>query len=169
MIIEVDLDLNMFEILPVNVDGLSWNARVNFTKSENIVTEQTDDQIVFAGTTAAWYGGNAAIEGQPLGVIVGDRIERDDNGNYVVNASGNYGVESSMAIDANGNEVPLGTEGSRTITPIIGNPEPDYVMNFINTIKYKDFTLGWQLSHTSGGDMISKTIATLLGLSLIHI
>ena len=161
--IEVDVDLEMFEILPVNVDGLSWNARVNFTKSENIVTEQTDDQIVFAGTTAAWYGGNAAIEGQPLGVIVGNRIERDDNGNYVVNASGNYGVESSMAIDANGNEVPLGTEGSRTITPIIGNPEPDYVMNFINTIKYKNFTLGWQLSHTSGGDMISKTIATLLG------
>ena len=34
--IEVDLDLEMFEILPINVDGLSWNARVNFTKSENI-------------------------------------------------------------------------------------------------------------------------------------
>ena len=31
-----------------------------------------------------------------------------------------------MAIDANGNEVDLGTEGSRTITPIIGNPEPCY-------------------------------------------
>ena len=161
--IEVDLDLNMFEILPVNVDGLSWNARVNFTTSENIVTEQTDDQIVFAGTTATWYGGNAAIQGEPLGVIVGNRIERNDNGEYVVNASGNYGVESVMAIDSNGNEVPVGTDGSRTITPIIGDPEPDYVMNFINTLKYKNFTLGWQLSHTAGGDMISKTVATLLG------
>ena len=117
---EVDVDLEMFEILPVNVDGLSWNARVNFTKSENIVTEQADDQIVFAGSTATWLGGNAAIEGEPLGVIVGTRIERDDNGNFVVNASGNYGVESTMAIDANGNEVPIGTEGSRQITPIIG-------------------------------------------------
>jgi hypothetical protein len=68
-----------------------------------------------------------------------------------------------MAIDANGNEVPLGTEGSRTITPIIGNPEPDYVMNFINTVKYKNFTLGWQLSHTAGGDIVAKTVATLLG------
>ena len=90
--------------------------------------------------------------------MVGTRIQRNENGDYVVNASGNYVEESVMAIDANGNEVPLGTEGSRTITPIIGNPEPDYVMNIINTIKYKDFTLGWQLSHTSGGDMISKTI-----------
>ena len=137
----------MFDILPVNVDGLSWNARVNFTKSEATVTEQADDQIIYGGSTATWLGGNAAIEGQPLGVIVGTRIERDDNGNYVVNASGNYGIESVMAIDANGNEVPLGTEGSRTITPIIGNPEPDYVMNFINTLSYKNFTLGLSLIH----------------------
>ena len=161
--IEVDVDLEMFEILPVNVDGLSWNARVNFTKSKAVVTEQADDQIIYGGSTATWLGGNAAIQGEPLGVIVGTRIERDDNGNYVVNASGNYGIENVMAIDANGNEVPLGTEGSRTITPIIGNPEPDYVMNFINTVKYKNFTLGWQLSHTAGGDIVAKTVATLLG------
>ena len=161
--IEVDLDLEMFEILPVNVDGLSWNARVNFTKSKSIVAEQDDDQIVFAGNTATWVGGNAAIQGEPLGVIVGSRIERDDNGNFVVNASGSYGEQDAMAIDANGNEVPIGTEGSRQITPIIGNPEPDYVMNFINTLKYKNFTLGWQLSHTAGGDIVAKTVATLLG------
>ena len=161
--IEVDLDLEMFEILPVNVDGLSWNARVNFTKSKSIVAEQADDQIVFAGNTATWVGGNAAIQGEPLGVIVGSRIERDDNGNFVVNASGSYGEQDTMAIDADGNEVPIGTEGSRQITPIIGNPEPDYVMNFINTLKYKNFTLGWQLSHTAGGDIVAKTVATLLG------
>jgi TonB-linked SusC/RagA family outer membrane protein len=161
--IEVDVDLEMFEILPVNVDGLSWNARVNFTKSKAIVTEQEDDQIIFGGTTAGWLGGNAAIQGEPLGVIVGSRIERNENGQYVVNGSGSYGEEFTMAIDANGNEVPIGTEGSRQITPIIGNPEPDYVMNFINTIRYKDFTLGFQLSHTAGGDIVSKTVATLLG------
>jgi TonB-linked SusC/RagA family outer membrane protein len=63
--IEVDLDLEMFEILPINVDGLSWNTRVNFTKSQSTVTEQADDQIVFAGNTATWVGGNAAIQGQP--------------------------------------------------------------------------------------------------------
>ena len=161
--IEVDLDLEMFEILPINVDGLSWNARVNFTKSKMTTVEQADDQIVFGGSTTSWVGGNASIEGQPLGVIVGTRIERDDNGNFVVNASGSYGSESTMAIDANGNEVPIGTEGSRQITPIIGNPEPDYIMNFINTLKYKNFTLGWQLSHTAGGDIVAKTVATLLG------
>ena len=161
--IEIDLDLEMFEILPINVDGLSWNARVNFTKSSSMVTEQEDDQIIYGGAGGGYLGGNAAIEGFPLGVIVGSRIERDDNGNYVVNASGSYGVEQTMSIDANGNEVPIGTPGSRSITPIIGDPEPDYIMNFINTIKYKDFTLGFQLSHTAGGDILSKTLATIQG------
>ena len=187
--VEIDVDMEMFEILPVNVEGLSWNARVNFTKGENTVAEQADDQILFAGSGDPVLGANAAIEGKPLGVIVGTRIERDENGNYVVNASGNYGVEEVMAIDYQGNEVPLGYLGPngdgdingdgvieldengsptgkdkvRSITPIIGNPEPDYVMNFINTIKYKNWTLGFQLSHTAGGDIAASTVATLLG------
>ena len=187
--VEIDVDMEMFEILPVNVEGLSWNSRVNFTKGENTVAQQADDQILFAGSGDPVLGANAAIEGKPLGVIVGTRIERDENGNYVVNASGNYGVEEVMAIDYQGNEVPLGYLGPngdgdingdgvieldengsptgkdkvRSITPIIGNPEPDYVMNFINTIKYKNWTLGFQLSHTAGGDIAASTVATLLG------
>jgi hypothetical protein len=68
-----------------------------------------------------------------------------------------------MSIDANGNQVAAGTEGSRSITPIIGNPNPDYVMNLINTISYKNFNLGFQMSHTAGGDIATSTVATLLG------
>ena len=156
---ELDLD---FDVMESN-DGLNWNARVNFTTSNSIVTEQSDDQIIFAGRTEAFLGGNAAIQGEQLGVIVGTRIERNDSGQYVVNASGNYNIEDNMSIDANGNQVAAGTEGSRSITPIIGNPNPDYVMNLINTISYKNFNLGFQMSHTSGGDIATSTVATLLG------
>jgi outer membrane receptor protein involved in Fe transport len=157
--VEVDLD---FDVMESN-DGLNWNARVNFTTGNMIVTEQDDDQIIYAGTTSTTYGGNAAIEGEQLGVLVGSRIKRNDLGQYVVNASGNYVSETSMSIDANGNQVEPGTEGSRSITPIIGNPNPDYVMNVINTISYKNFNLGFQMSHTSGGDIATSTVATLLG------
>jgi TonB-linked SusC/RagA family outer membrane protein len=157
--VELDLDWDVME----SNDGLNWNARVNFTTSNSIVTEQEDDQIIFAGSSSATLGGNAAIQGEQLGVIVGSRIERNDQGQYVVNGSGNYVFEESMSIDANGNQVAPGTEGSRSITPIIGNPNPDYVMNVINTISYKNFNLGFQMSHTSGGDIASSTVATLLG------
>jgi len=36
-------------------------------------------------------------------------------------------------------------------------------MNVINTISYKNFNLGFQMSHTAGGDIASSTVATLLG------
>jgi len=151
---EADLSVDIFKS---NVeDGFNWNSRVNFTKSEQIVTEQAEDQIIYAGSTASFLGGNAAIVGEQLGVIVGDRVLRDANGNFVVNSAGNYVTESQVTLD-----------DGRQITPIIGNPNPDYVMNFINSISYKNFNLNFQVSHTSGGDIASSTIAVLLGRGLI--
>ncbi len=160
---EADLGFDIFQ--SKTEGGFSWNSRVNFTTNEQIVTEQEDDQIVYAGFTNQ---GNAAIEGQQLGVLIGSRIQRDANGNLVVGTDGFYRFQEEIAIDANGNEVPLGTEGSRTISPIIGNPNPDYVMNFINSISFKNFTLGFQISHVKGGDIYSQTIGTLLGRGLIN-
>jgi len=151
---EADLSVDFFK--SQEEGGFNWNSRVNFTKSEQIVTEQEEDQILFAGSTASFLGANAAIRGEQLGVIVGDRILRDDDGNFVVNSAGNYVTESQVTLD-----------DGRQITPIIGNPNPDYVMNFINSFSYKNFNLNFQVSHTSGGDIASSTIAVLLGRGLI--
>ncbi|SDB66591.1 TonB-linked outer membrane protein, SusC/RagA family [Flavobacteriaceae bacterium MAR_2010_188] len=160
---EVDLGL---DILKSDTEGgLSWNTRVNFTTNEQIVTEQDDDIIVYAGFSNQ---GNAAIVGEQLGVMVGSRVDRDDDGNLVVGTDGFYRFQEEIAIDANNNEVPLGTAGSRTIAPIIGNPNPDYVMNFINSISFANFNLGFQISHVAGGDIYSQTIGTLLGRGLIN-
>ena len=81
----------------------------------------------------------------------------DDHGDLI------SGVINAISIDDNGNEVPLGTEGSRQVNAILGNPEPDFVMNYINSINYKNFTLGFHFQHVSGGDMYSSTIGVLLG------
>src|SRR5690606_21752457 len=66
-----------------------------------------------------------------------------------------------------GNEVPSGTPGSRNIIPILGNPNPDYTMNFINTLSFKNWQLGFQFSHVKGGDLFSQTIGTLYGRGLL--
>ncbi|MEP0264476.1 SusC/RagA family TonB-linked outer membrane protein [Dokdonia sp.] len=147
---EVDLGVDIFKS---ENNGFNWNSRINFTQSEQIVTEQADDIIVYAG-----FGnlGNAAILGEQLGVIVGDRILRDANGNFVVNGAGNYVSETNITLD-----------DGRNIQPIIGNPQPDYVMNFINTLSYKNFNLGFQVNHTKGGDIYASTISVLLGRGLI--
>jgi len=146
---EVDLGLDLFK----SDDGFNWNSAINFTQSEQIVAEQDDDQIVYAGFSNQ---GNAAIKGEQLGVMVGSRIKRDANGEFLIDGSGNYIFEDNVTLD-----------DGRSITPIIGNPNPDYVMNFNNTLSYKNWTLNFQINHTVGGDMHSSTIATLLGRGLI--
>ena len=143
--IEIDLGVDWFR--SNDSDGFNWNTNVNFTAYEATVTDLglDTDQVVYSG-----FGnlGNAAIEGEPLGVFFGGRVQRDaNNGGLVVGLDGNY------VQDAN--------DG------IIGDPNPDWVMNLRNSIGYKNFTLGFQWNYTQGGDVYSSTISTLLGRGLI--
>ncbi|NAY93110.1 SusC/RagA family TonB-linked outer membrane protein [Muricauda sp. JGD-17] len=142
--IEIDLGLNLFR---GNAEGdFDWKTNFNFTANESEVTDlgQDTDLIVYSG-----FGnlGNAAIEGEPLGVIYGSRILRDANGEFVINAIGDYVQDPQDGV--------------------IGDPNPDWVANIINTFSYKNFTLGFQLNYTHGGDIYSGTISTLLGRGLI--
>jgi len=134
----------------------TWNSAVNFFANTETVTELEEDFIAYAGSLSAggglFRGSNAAIEGESLGTIVGTQIERDENGAFVINSAGNYVVAEQ---DADGN------------VPIIGDAVPDYTMNFINSFNYKGLSFGFQFSHTKGGDILSSTVATLLGRGLI--
>lgn len=142
--IEVDLGVSWFR--SQESDGFNWNSNLNFTANETEVTDlgQDTDLIVYSG-----FGnlGNAAIEGQPLGVIYGSRILRDANGNFVTNAVGDFVQDSQDGV--------------------IGDPNPDWTANLINSLSYKNFNFGFQLNYTQGGDIYSSTIATLLGRGLI--
>ena len=134
----------------------SWNSRVNFFTNNVIVTEQEQDQIFYAGSLAVggglFRGSNVAQKGESLGSIVGTAVQRDANGGLLVNSAGNYIVAEQ---DENG------------LAPIVGDAIADYQMNFINTIRYKNLSLNFQINHTKGGDILSSTIATLLGRGLI--
>jgi len=148
---EADLGVDIFRS-----ENFSWNSRVNFFTNRETVTEQEQDFIAYAGSLAEggglFRGSNAAIKGESLGTIVGTAIARDENGNFLVNDGGNYVIAEQ---DRDGN------------VPIVGDAVPDYVMNFINTLRYKNWNLNFQINHVSGGDMLSSTVAVLLGRGLI--
>ncbi|TNF70513.1 MAG: SusC/RagA family TonB-linked outer membrane protein [Bacteroidetes bacterium] len=147
---EADLGVDIFR-----GENFSWNSRVNFFTNRETVTEQEQDFIAYAGSLAvgggAFRGSNAAIKGESLGTIVGTAIARDEDGNFLVNDGGNYVV----AEDVDGR------------VPIVGDAVPDYTMNFINTLRYKNWNMNFQISHVSGGDILSSTTAVLLGRGLI--
>ena len=130
-------------------EGFNWNINVNFTKNESEVTDIGDnDMINYAGFTNL---GNFARVGYPLGAMFGSRIARDENGNLLVDGAGNY---ASQDIDEEG------------LLPFIGDPNPDFVMNYTNTFEYKGFSLGVAINHVSGGDIYSVTVASLMGRGL---
>jgi TonB-linked SusC/RagA family outer membrane protein len=146
----IELDFNL-DIIRNEGQGLAWSINGNFNKNKSIVTDLGEDSdiIVYAGFTDL---GNAAIVGEQLGTIVGSRVGRNSEGAFMVDGSGNYIIENS---DENGQ------------IPVIGNPNPDFIFNLGNTLSYKGLNFNVLFNHQQGGDIYSKTIATLVGRGLV--
>ncbi|EAR02126.1 SusC/RagA family TonB-linked outer membrane protein [Maribacter sp. HTCC2170] len=144
--VEVDLDLHLVKSVD---NGFNWKTNVNFYADESLVTRLPDgiDQIIIGNFFTA-DAKNAAIVGQPFGVLIGDKIVRDDAGNKVITASTGAYVNDT-------NDVP------------IGDPNPDWTASLDNTFTYKGFSIGATLGYRHGGDIFSKTAVTLLSRGVI--
>ncbi|MEH6406039.1 MAG: SusC/RagA family TonB-linked outer membrane protein, partial [Leeuwenhoekiella sp.] len=141
----LELDLGVDVIKSKESGGFNWNVNANFSTIDPIVKDlgADTDLIVYSGFSNL---GNAAIPGEALGTIVGSRILRNENGELVTNSQGDYVVESGQFA--------------------IGNPNPDYTLNVGSTMTFKNISFNFLISHVSGGDIYSQTIATLLGRGL---
>lgn len=138
-------------LVPFQYENFRWNLFTTFTRNVNEVTELVEglDRIQFEGN------GNQvphAIPGQPFGVFYGTKFARDSNGNFIIDPATGWVWNSAD------NEI-LGT----TANGIVGDPNPDFKMSFINNITYKNFTLSTQFDWREGGDIISTSIQALLG------
>lgn len=141
--IEADVNLAIFRA--EEEGGLDWNINANWTTNSSEVTDLglDTDIVVYSGFSDL---GNAAIVGEQLGVIVGSRIGRTEDGELLVNAGGDYVIE----------------EGNF----IIGNPNPDWALNISNGFKFKNFSFNFLMNYTHGGDIYSRTVSALLGRGL---
>ena len=141
--IEVDLAYDWI----TNNDGLNFTTSLNWFKNQAIVVDLglDTDIVVYAGFSTL---GNAAIKDEPLGTMIGTTIDRDADGNYLVNAAGSYQIK----------------EGNN----IIGNATPDFIMNLNNSLSYKNINLNILFSWTQGGDIYTQTVQTLLGRGVIN-
>ncbi|WP_242202811.1 SusC/RagA family TonB-linked outer membrane protein [Aestuariivivens insulae] len=138
-------------LVPIQTEDFKWSLFTTFTKNDNVVTELVEglDRIQFEGN------GNQVphvIAGQPFGVFYGSKFARDPDGNFIIDPATGFVFNSAD------NEV-LGT----TANGIIGDPNPDFKMSFINTITYKNLTLSAQIDWREGGDIHSTSIQSLLG------
>jgi TonB-linked SusC/RagA family outer membrane protein len=142
------------------IKNRNWQWRVDgmLTKNRSEVSGLPEDlsQIRTAGFTNL---GTFAINGQPLGVIMGKAYSRAASGEKIVGANGDYQPDNVISI--------------------LGDPTPDYKLTGISSLSYKSFNFRVQVDYTHGGDFYSATSSVLLGrgvtrdtefdLSLIHI
>jgi len=129
---------------PFRKGDFNWSIVNNFTAYESIVKELPEERIYMAG-----FGnlGNFAIVGQPLGVLVGDYMVRDDEGNTLINPTdGKILISSDLGLP----------------DEIIGDPNPDWNWTMINSFSYKNLNLSFQLEYQQGGDIYSTTAQLLL-------
>ena len=129
----------------IKSDDFSWESTINFSKYTSKIVDLPDDldQIGLSGFTNQ---GNFAKEGEAFNVLMGTYVERDASGNKIVLDNGYWKVSSDIGV--------------------IGDPNPDFTMSFINGFKYKNLKLGAQIDFTKGGDILSYTASTLLARGL---
>lgn len=132
------------DVTPVNGE-LRWNIAANFFTYKSIVNKLSADlqEVNIAGFTNL---GNFAEVGQPFAVMKGSGIMRNEEGLPVIDADGYY----------------LPTDEIQ----VIGNPHPDFVSSFTNTLSWKGLNLSVQFDWRQGGDMYSGTARALLSRGL---
>ena len=134
-----------FTAIPVQTTNFRWSSTVNFTRNRNIVRSLTEgvDTLVLASTFAGNSIRSLLIPGQPYGVLYGTAPLRDANGELFVDP-------------ANGRLI----QGKNKI---IGNPNPDFLLGFINQFTYRGITLNTLIDYRKGGSLYSTTIQEELG------
>ncbi|WP_420574698.1 SusC/RagA family TonB-linked outer membrane protein [Kordia sp.] len=136
-----------FDITPVRTEDFEFKLTGSFTQNESEVKGLDDgEQILYGGIFAT--PANAAINGQPLGVIVGGRVLRDDQGNRLVNENG-YWIQDPE----NG---------------VIGDPNPDWFTTVNTGFTWKNWTLNMQWEYQKGGDIYATTVGALVGRGLVE-
>jgi TonB-linked SusC/RagA family outer membrane protein len=137
---EIETNFKIFD-----KEDFKWSLGGNFTKIGSKVTELKEDRFILADFGDNF--GNYLVLGQPVGVIMGTSIQRDANGNLLVDSPGeNYLPTSDVTI--------------------IGDPTPDFTLSGFTAIEYKNIRLTANIQYQHGGDVYLTPARNMLGRGL---
>lgn len=140
--IEIDLGIKIFK-----TDDFNWTMRNIFTADKSLVVKTTPSGSNINLTADRW-----AVEGLPLGAIIGDYALRDDEGNLLISGNGSSSKVGEVIVSS---EIGLPNK-------VIGDPNADWRLTNINSFSYKNFTLSAQIEYRHGGEISSGYVEDLL-------
>lgn len=122
--------------------GLNWDVSYNVAYNDNKVIRLAEGLTKLALPGASPRTENAYVyhyEGQPFGMIAGNKARTDASGNIIYN---------------NANGIPLQSE-----IVALGKGVPPLTMGVSNNFGYKNFSLGFLIDGKFGGSMYTSTNA----------
>ena len=120
---------------PIHNRDFSWFTQLIFSRERSRVTSLGGKKLMLAGIEGV--AGSYAIEGQPLGVLYGTAYQRDEQGNLLIGDDG----------------FPVKSDELR----VLGDPNPDWRLSWVNTMNYRNFTLSVLFDYKKGGKMWNGT------------
>ncbi|MBT1704261.1 SusC/RagA family TonB-linked outer membrane protein [Chryseosolibacter indicus] len=132
-------------VIPVKTANFTWEINANWTKVINnvVAIDPLVNSIFLGGFTTPQTQLQA---GQRYGVIVGNKFNRDANGNLLITSTGAGAGQPT----ANTSKV-----------EVVGDPNPDWTGGITNTFGYKGLSLSFLVDIRKGGDIISRNIRDL--------
>ncbi len=138
----------VFNATPIVAGDFTWDIFINWTKYQSLV-KKLDPNLGKGGISMGGFVSTSsrAIEGEPFGVIYGNKYRRTEDG--------------SLLIGQNGWPIADPEQG------VIGDPTPDWFTGIRNTFSWKGFSLSALLDIRQGGDMWNGTwgVMSYFGMS----
>jgi TonB-linked SusC/RagA family outer membrane protein len=147
---------------PIKNTHFAWNTSVIYSRNRNKALDVGGLRLFTTNPGAPV----AIIDGQPIGVFYGTFFARNPDGSLLTNAQGipmiergtQNGINITPQRDENG--MPIGTP----LRKVIGNPNPDYTLTFVNDFTYKRLSLHLQFDAVQGVDVWNADWRTRQGV-----
>jgi TonB-linked SusC/RagA family outer membrane protein len=156
------------------VGDFAWNTYVNWYTNNNIVEDLAGvEEFGLAGFTSLT---SSLVEGEPFGVLFGNRFRRADESICTRNEMGecenssqvsyepltDAEIEDGFTVGDDGIVLdPFGFPTQALTQGIVGDPNPDWRAGIGNTLRYKDLSLNVLFDFKAGGDVWNGTKGAL--------
>ncbi|MET3035350.1 SusC/RagA family TonB-linked outer membrane protein [Chryseobacterium sp. NRRL B-14859] len=138
---EVELGLT-----PFRSKDFEWNLKGGYSQYRSKVVDLASgqDMVILNNTGYGIPASIAAVKGYDAPMIIGTAYQRDPNGNIIVNDRG-------LPVVSNTPE-------------ILGKVNPDYILTFSTSVRFKNFTLSAVGDYRTGNKFVSAS-KSLLGFT----
>ncbi len=145
-------------VIPIRQKNFSWNSTINFSFNRNKVLQLSNNNIAGADTSNRFsltdFGvnmfGSFIREGDSWGDIYSNKeLKRNDKGQIIVDDQGKPSTTTSFKK--------------------VGNPNPDFMLGWNNSIYYRNLTFSFLIDGHFGGKVMSVTQAILDGYGVSEV